>query len=129
MKRRTVKVLLASVIMVTLFGGCKMNKVEPTEIKKTEVKNSNTGMYYIEGKEDFDKLTQILENRQGKIIIEVSNGTMTSDNGDGEDISGYYRKYDNTRFSKGDKIQSVFVYNPDNNYIDDILYRVDTLIK
>ena len=25
--------------------------------------------------------------------------------------------------------RSVFVYNPDNNYTDDILYRVDTLIK
>lgn len=75
-----------------------------------------------------NKLKEILENRDGKIIIEVSNGTVTDSNGDGIDVCGYYRHYDN-RFSVGDMVQSVFVYNPQNNSVDDILYRVDTLIE
>ena len=47
----------------------------------------------------------------------------------GIDILGNYRHYDMEKFSVGDKVQSVFVYNPKTNFIDDILYRTDTLIE
>ena len=96
-----------------------------------ETENKQDGVtlvYYIQTDDDMDRLKEVLENRNGKIIIEVSNGTVTDSNGDGVDVCGYYRHYDN-RFSVGDVVQSVFVYNPQNNSVDDILYRVDTLIE
>ena len=89
----------------------------------------NTEIYFTRTKNDYDAMTEVLENRNGKIIIEVIEATVLDDEGNGSDQFGFYVKYDSKRFSKGDKVQSVFVYNPDTNYIDDILYRIDTLIK
>ena len=74
-------------------------------------------------------MTPILENRNGKIIIEVIDGTVLDDNGNGTDITGKYIKYDSDRFSKGDKVQTAFIYNPKTNSFDDVLYRIDTLMK
>lgn len=91
--------------------------------------NGMTDIFYVGSDSDHDKLLDKLENRNGKIIIEVSNGTVLDNNGNGQDTCGYYVKYDSSRFSAGDEVQSVFVYNPDTNYIDDIIYRIDTLIK
>ena len=89
----------------------------------------NTEAYYTRTKNDYDAMTEILENRNGKILIEVIEATVLDDYGNGSDQFGFYVKYDARRFSKGDKVQSVFVYNPDSNYIDDILYRVDSLLE
>ena len=89
----------------------------------------NTEVYFTRTKNDYDAMTEILENRKGKIIIEVIEATVLDDEGNGSDQFGFYVKYDAKRFSKGDKVQSVFVYNPDSNYIDDILYRVDSLLE
>lgn len=92
-------------------------------------KLDNTEVYFTRTKNDYDAIIEVLENRNGKIIIEVIEATVLDDDGNGSDQFGFYVKYDARRFSKGDKVQSVFVYNPDSNYIDDILYRVDSLIK
>lgn len=89
----------------------------------------NTEIYFTRTQKDYDAMTEILENRNGNIIIEVIEATVLDDEGNGSDQFGFYVKYDSKRFSKGDKVQSVFVYNPDSNYIDDILYRVDSLIE
>ena len=90
---------------------------------------SLTEVFYIGSVSDHEKLLDALENRDGKIIIEVSSGTVLDNEGNGQDICGYYIKYDSSRFSAGDQVQSVFVYNPETNYIDDIVYRTDTLIQ
>lgn len=89
----------------------------------------NTEVYFTRTQKDYDAMTEILENRNGKIIIEVIEATVLDHNGNGSDQFGFYVKYDAKQFSKGDKVQSVFVYNPDTNYIDDILYRIDSLIE
>lgn len=91
--------------------------------------DSLTEIFYIGSDSDHAKLLETLENRNGKIIIEVSNGTVLNNEGNGQDICGYYIKYDSNRFSAGDQVQSVFVYNPGTNYIDDIVSRTDTLIQ
>jgi len=90
--------------------------------------DSLTEVFYIGSESDHEKLLDALENRNGKIVIEVSSGTVLDDAGNGQDICGYYIKYDSERFSAGDQVQSVFVYNPGTNYIDDIVSRTDTLI-
>lgn len=89
----------------------------------------NTEVYFTRIQKDYDAMTEILEHRDGKIIIEVIEATVLDDEGNGSDMFGFYVKYDSTRFSKGDKVQSIFIYNPDTNYTDDILYRVDALIE
>ena len=89
----------------------------------------NTEIYFTRTQKDYDAMTEILENRNGKIIIEVIQATVLDDEGNGSDQFGFYVKYDSKRFSKGDRVQSVFVYNPETNYVDDILYRVDSLIE
>ena len=89
----------------------------------------NAEVYFTRTQKDYDAMTEILENRNGKIIIEVIEATVLDDDGNGSDQFGFYVKYDARRFSKGDKIQSVLVYNPDSNYIDDVLYRVDALLE
>ena len=91
--------------------------------------NSLTEVFYIGSDSDHEKLLDALENRNGKIIIEVSSGTVLDNEGNGKDSCGYYIKYDSSRFFAGDQVQSVFVYNPETNYIDDIISRTDTLIK
>lgn len=91
--------------------------------------DSLTEVFYIGSDSDHEKLLDALENRNDKIVIEVSSGTVLDDEGNGQDICGYYIKYDSSRFSAGDQVQSVFVYNPETNYIDDIISRTDTLIK
>ena len=91
--------------------------------------DSLTEVFYIGSESDHEKLLDALENRNGKIIIEVSSGTVLDDEGHGRDICGYYIKYDSERFSAGNEVQSVFVYNPETNYIDDIVSRTDTLIQ
>lgn len=91
--------------------------------------DAKTQIYHVNTESDHNKLMDVLENRDGKIIIEVLNGTVINKNGDGVDICGYYIKYDMDNFRVGDKVQSVFVYNAESNAIDDILYRVDTLIQ
>ena len=88
-----------------------------------------TEVFYISSASDHEKLLDALETRNGKIVIEVSSGTVLDDEGHGRDICGYYIKYDSERFSAGDQVQSVFVYNPETNYIDDIISRTDILIQ
>lgn len=80
-----------------------------------------TEVFYISSESDHEKLLDALENRNGKIIVEMSSGTVLDDEGNGKDSFGYYIKYDSSRFFAGDQVQSVFVYNPETNYIDDIV--------
>lgn len=89
----------------------------------------NTEIYFTHTQKDYDAMTEILENRNGKIIIEVIEATVLDDEGNGSDQFGFYVKYDAKQFSRGDKVQSILVYNPNTNYVDDILYKVDSLIE
>ena len=111
--------------LYTTNGDCY--SLSPEKI--TTTKTDYVQVYFTETEEDLDNLFFALEDRDGKIIIEVINGTVIDDEGNGEDSLGYYIAYDAEQFSKGDRVQSILVYNPATNYADDILYRVDTLIK
>lgn len=94
-----------------------------------KTQDSQTTIYHVTTEKEYDTLLDSLENRNGRIIIEISYGSVLDDDGNGADTLGYYRHYDNERFTEGDKIQSVFIYNPDTNFTDDILYRVDALMQ
>lgn len=143
MKNRTVKAMIGVLATVLLVGCNSMTVGEQTEtiadnrtdnvIVETATENinkwDNTEVYFTRTKEDYNKMTDILENRNGKIIIEVIEATVLDNDGNASDAFGFYVKYENGKYRKGDKVQSVFVYNPDSNYSDDILYMIDSLIR
>ena len=120
--------------MAILLCGSYLSGYAQTKetVKTQEIEKNNTDIvqvYYSDNKNDNDKLFSVLENRKGKIIIEVIAGTVEDNKGNGTDTNGYYIKYDKKRFKKGDKVQTVLVYNPNNNYIEDIVFRHDTLME
>ena len=81
---------------------------------------------------DSNKLsTEELENRNGKLIIERVIGVVDDAETGAGLILGteYYISYKRVDgISNGDRICSYFVYNPDTNYIDDIIMRFDYVI-
>lgn len=72
-------------------------------------------------------MTDILENRNGKIIIEVIEVTIFDNEGNSSNPFGFYVKFENGKYRKGDRVQIVLIYNPDSNYSDNILYMIDSL--
>lgn len=142
MMNRTVKTMITVLATVLLVGCNSVTSGKQTEtiadnrtdnvIVETATENinkwDNTEVYFTRTKEDYNKMTDILENRNGKIIIEVIETTVLDNDGNASDAFGFYVKYESGKYRKGDKVQSVIVHNPDSNYPDDILYRLDSLI-
>ena len=75
----------------------------------------------------FSGLTaEMLENRNGKVIVEVLHGVCLDDEGNGETQEGYYLSYRSVDgFSAGKHYVTYDVYNPGTNAIDDIIARFD----
>lgn len=136
MKRRIASMILTSVLVAVM--GCNTSTASTSNVSCSMTCNNisiindikdNIHVYHSKTKEDFDRLTSIIENRNGKIIIEMVDATVLDDDGNGSDSFGFYVKYDSGRFSKGDKVRSIFVYNPKTNYLDDIVRRIDRLME
>ena len=141
MRNRIVKVMAMVLATVMLTGADCTTAGEQTKTRANGITDNvlsdtidnmiawdDTEVYFTRTKADYDRLTEILENRKGKIIIEVIEATVLDDDGNACDDFGFYVKYDSGKYEKGDRVQTAFVYNPENNYLDDILYEVDTLI-
>lgn len=136
MKKRIVGVTLTAILMAVM--GCNANAASNT-ISKGMAEYSDINMIktirnavvvqHTKTQEEYDRLTHIIENRNGKIIIEIVDATVLDNDGNGSEQFGFYVKYDSNRFSKGDKAKSIFVYNTDTNYLDDIVCRMDSLIE
>ena len=142
MKNRTVKAMIGVLAIVLLVGCNSMTAGEQTETRAdnrtdnriTETTNNmnkwdNTEVYFTRTKEDYNKMTDILENRNGKIIIKVIETTVLNNEGNASDAFGFYVKYESGKYTKGDRVQTVLVYNTDSNYSDNILYMIDSLIR
>lgn len=103
-----------------LVAGCVLTTVLISEPRhKIDVVNSA------------DLTVNELENRNGNIIIERVLGVVTdAENGDGCEFSGNYISYRSVpEISNGDVICTYLVYNPDTNYIDDIVARYDYVME
>lgn len=81
-----------------------------------------------------DLTLEDLQNRNGTIIIEKCIGVVETPEKDGRvinyvDPDHYYISYRGVEdCNVGDVILTYFIYNPDTNYEDDILYRFDYII-
>lgn len=87
-----------------------------------------TETYYVKSQADYERSADAITHKDGKIIIQIVQGTVISDNGDGELDTGGYIKYD-ADLKQGDRVETILVYNPATNFDDDVMYRADTLIK
>ncbi len=120
--------MMVTTMLVGIIG-CNASAADTSKTASNNIMNDNVGIGVIQivkdsvqvqhskTREEFDRLTSVIENRNGRIIIEMIDATVLDDDGNGSDSFGFYVKYDSGQFSKGDKVRSVFVYNPDTNYV------------
>ena len=130
MKKRIMNIMVTTMLVGIM--GCNASTADTSKTASNNMMNDNVGIGVMKMVKDrvqvqhsktrveFDRLTS---------IIEMIDATVLDDDGNGSDSFGFYVKYDSGQFSKGDKVRSVFVYNPDTNYFDDIVCRVDQLIE
>lgn len=135
MKNKLIKTLMVLMFVSTLTGCKETRNIDVSVKAKAETTTQfdkltfeRTEVYHTSTKEELEQFNKIVENRKGKIIVQILDGIVLNDQGDGDDGCGYYIHYDSTKFSAGDRVQTVFVYDPTNNYLDGILYRTDTLL-
>ena len=113
-KRIIVWLLFVMLVAVFVFQCSKKNQYDEYEFYETSELNSD-----------------VLQHRNGKVIIERCVGVVISDGKDGKilnssDAAHNYISYAGVKGAKkGDKIVTYFVYDPETNYEDDILERYD----
>ena len=99
----------------------------PNESKYYSKANDNISIV-----NSYDLTIEELQSRNGKLIIEVVIGQVDNF------VTGAGHQLDNPDFyisykgidgiSNGNIICTYFIYNPENNYEDDIMYRYDYVI-
>lgn len=113
-------VAIALVLFILIFGA-------PSENKYYSKAND-----YISIVNSYDLTIEELQSRNGKLIIEVVIGQVdnfVTGAGHQLDNPDYYISYANMNgISNGNIICTYFIYNPENNYEDDIMYRYDYII-
>lgn len=115
-------------IMCSIVCGMVITSSSIVTTDTTKTTGFETETYFIKSQADYERSADAITHRNGKIIIQVVQGTVISDNGDGELDTGDYIKYD-ADLKQGDRVETVLVYNPATNFDDDVMYRADTLIK
>ena len=115
-------------IMCSIVCGMVITSSSIVTTDTTKTTGFETETYFIKSQADYERSADAITHRNGKIIIQVVQGTVISDNGDGELDTGDYIKYD-ADLKQGDRVETVLVYNLATNYTDDVMYRADTLIK
>ena len=122
--------MLNRMIKVMCGVVCGMMITSSSMVTTDTVKTTGfeTETYYVKSQADYERSADAITHKDGKIIIQIVQGTVISDNGDGELDTGGYIKYD-ADLKQGDRVETVLVYNPATNYTDDVMYRADTLIK
>lgn len=73
------------------------------------------------------------EDRAGQVYVTVDYGMCLDEYGNGM-LYGYsdeynYISYARTEAKPGDTVYTFCVYNPENNYCDDIIYRFDVIVN
>lgn len=119
-------ILLAVGIIAVLF---LLIYCAPRESKYYSEANSKDNIEIINS---YDLTIEELQSRNGKLIIEVVIGQVdnfVTGAGHQLDNPDFYISYSGVEgISNGNIICTYFIYNPENNYEDDIMYRYDYII-
>ena len=124
------KNLFVTIMLVALMFATEANGISPYRFYKKLVRKESIATVRTYNAEDLTG--EILRNRNGDIIIEKMIGTVTNRKGDGRlmGVGKYnYISYKGVKgIRKGDVVLTVVIYNPANNYEDDIVERFDYII-
>lgn len=155
MKKKVVMVMLVSFLAGAVVGKFEVKQPEenlatvqaqepeeeiPIELEVVEQlaepqENLLDGFDELEVYDSADLTLEMLIHRDGKLIIERCIGVVEDAEGNGRllnypDPEHYYISYASVEenLEPGTVVATYFVYNPDTNYEDDILYRYDYII-
>lgn len=128
MKNRIKKVLVATLVTVSIIGNVTSIPVQATEY--VEVVKAAPIVQIIDSN---DLTLEMLTSRKEHNIMYIERiiGIVTDNNGNGEVLNppkdgGYYISYASVEDArKGDLIITYCVYNPYSNYEDDVIERWD----
>ena len=97
MKSMLFKWMLSALAMTSILGmGTAQNNKTTDEAERNGIvyrmgNNSftvdNIEIYHTKTQEDFNKVTEVLQNRKRKIIVEIITGTVLDDSGNGVSAS------------------------------------------
>lgn len=130
MKRMKNLILLVIAFAIVFLAGRTSNGAESVDFYRKLSDKLNIIQTYDTDELDYETLTK----RNGNIIIERTIGIVLDDKGNGKILNTkekYYNyiSYKNVDGAKtGDIILTYCIYNPDNNYEDDIIERFDYII-
>ena len=126
-KRNLFPIIVSAVILVA-----SLTLMARTPAKEMDYYSYAQSLDLIEIIDSPDLTMEMLEGRNGKLIIEQVVGKVTDAETGAGYIIGYpeyyigYARVDGIK--NGDVVCSYMIYNPDNNYEDDILIRFDYII-
>ena len=122
-----------SITETSVHDGKYLDTVSQVEFYDSMIQDVNAIEIY-----DTSELTsQIMANRNGKIIVEITNHNLdgkilncdTDNGGYTNKDGGNYISYERVDGAKeGDKILTYYIYNPFTNVQDDVLTRLDFVI-
>ena len=130
MKKGTAIAILIGITVGIILGTQPGKAADPVDKYRKLVDEMETIKIY----DSADLTMEMLQNRNGNIIIEKCIGVVTDEDKNGKLLNCanpeyYYISYKSVENANvGDVILTYFVYNPDNNIEDDILYRFDSII-
>lgn len=115
---------LATLLAVTTIAAITITTpVQATEIPSVQIYDSS------------DLTLEMLQNRNGNIVIEKCLGTVIDEEKNGyllnpEDPERDYISYKSVEDAeKGDNVVTYFIYNPETNAEDDIIFRFDYIME
>lgn len=126
------KIIMVFFVVVMLVGNVF---VGDTLAYTAPYNAGETTIFSVEMYETYNLTTETLTNRIGKIIIEKVIGKVLDNEGNGKILNTYdsYYNYINYRYVEGFEINDIIVtyliYNPFNNYEDDIICRYDFILR
>lgn len=125
MKNKTSNKMIETLFIILLMMFCMLVCLI---YNGKQTKAEDDYIYVIMPNSSNEEMIELLQNRNGKYVIEIVEGRVLDNDGNGESIysdGNYYIHYNADEFKKGDEVLSIFVYNPDTNYEDDITHRMD----
>lgn len=119
---------------IDVLSGEDLQDDNPYDIDLAPYIDAANGMETIVICETDDLTGEMLENRNGIIYIEVLWGIVLNDDGDGRVLSTSDPFYNYISYkyvdgaTTGNIILTYLIYNPETNYVDDVIARVDYII-
>lgn len=125
------KKLVTFMLFMSMVTATEATAISPYRFYKKLVKKESIGIVREYNAEDLTG--NILCSRNGDIIIEKMIGTVVDKKGNGK-LMGVGSHYNYISYKgvkgirKGDVVLTIAIYNPANNFEDDIIERFDYII-